>query len=670
MRSGPKVSLIAGEITGSKGGDSGMASMAATGNSDITRGRERAAGSSIVIAGDRAQSRLAAHRHSKRVRLLKITLPLAAVATTVLAAMNILGNAGVGPSLPPIEIPKIVADNLKMHNPHYQGFNADGGHYWVKAETAQQDLKTLTAVHLEHITGELTDAKKQKTNLVAARGLFDNKSNILELFDSIDVTGDGGLNAKLTRATVRTKENIITSDEPSTITMGAGQITSNQLTIRQRTKEYTFLDNVRTHMQPKKTAAAPSESGQAQAALPFGNSNEPVDVAANRLDIDDVKKTAIYSGQVVATQAGATMTAPEMTVTYEGAVAPAGKGSAKSTTENSEPSDTKVKLIVAREPVALKQPNGEMATSRTATFDTVANKAVLEGDVVLTQGADRRAVGDRVDYDQAAQTMVLTGPVVVTQGANVLKGRRLVYNRATQKMQLSAPANIMGSATAGRITAHFVKPSSKSAANQSSDEEPSEDGIPFGAAFKTDANAPYDVAADRLDVDDNAKTAMFTGGVSAVQGNVTMRSQEMTAFYTGSAGMGSAGDDSSSTTPATLTHLTAKKKVVVSAKDGQTATGDWAEVDVKKNQTTMGGSVVLTQGKNIVHGTKLVIDMNTGEATIKTEPPKSNGPMVSSSDSDGNGEIFKAERPSAVFYPGQLKKSKIQADGWQVRTSP
>lgn len=647
-----------------------MASMAATGSSGNTRGRDRATGSSIVVAGDRTQSRVAAHRHSKRVRILKLALPFTAVATLALAAMNILGNVGVGPALPAIEVPKIVADNLKMHNPHYEGFNADGGQYWVKAETAQQDLKTLTAVHLEHITGELTDAKKQKTHLVAARGLFDNKSNVLELFDSIDVTGDGGLKAKLTRATIRTKENIITSDQPSTITMAAGEITSNQLTIRQKSKEYTFLDNVRTHMQPKKAAADPGANTQVQTALPFGNPGEPVDVASNRLDIDDVKKTAIYSGQVTATQAGATMTAPEMTVTYEGAVAPEGKGSSKTKTQASDPSETKVKLIVARDSVVLKQSNGQTATSRTAAFDTIANKAVLEGDVVLTQGDDRRAVGDRVDYDQAAQTMTLTGPVVVTQGANVLKGRRLIYNRATQKMQLSSPANIMGSATAGRITAHFVKPSTKSSANQASDDQTSDDGISFGAAFKTDANAPYDVAADRLDVDDNAKAATFTGNVSAVQGNVTMRSQELTAFYTGSAGMGATDDKVGSAAPAALTHLTAKKKVVVSAKDGQTATGDWAEVDVKKNLTTLGGSVVLTQGKNIVHGTKLVIDMNTGEATIKTEPTKSNGPAVSSSDGDGNGQIFKAERPSAVFYPGQLRKSKIQAEGWQVRTSP
>ena len=87
----------------------------------------------------------------------------------------------------------------------------------------------------------------------------------------------------------------------------------------------------------------------------------------------------------------------------------------------------------------LEQSSGETATSRTATFDTANNTAVLEGDVVLTQGDDKKAVGDRADYDQAAQTMVLTGPVVVTQGNNILKGRRLVFHRTTDKLQLTAP---------------------------------------------------------------------------------------------------------------------------------------------------------------------------------------------------------------------------------------
>ncbi|MBS0239268.1 MAG: LPS export ABC transporter periplasmic protein LptC [Proteobacteria bacterium] len=639
-------------------------------NTAVAGSPARATGNSIVIAGDRTQSRMAAHRHSQRVRILKIALPLAAVATVAISTMNILGNAGIGPSLPPMEVPQIVADNLKMHNPHYEGFNADGGRYWVKAETAQQDLKSLTAIHLQGITGELTDAKKQKTNLVAARGLFDNNTNVLELYDSIDVTGDGGLTAKLTRATIRTKENIITSDQPSTILMGAGQITSNQLTIRQKAKEYTFVDNVRTHMKPKE---APSAAGDQSAdqALPFGKPGEPVDVEANRLDIDDVKKTAFYTGKVVATQAGATMTAPEMTVTYEGSVAPEGGNATKSVPQDAGGQGTKVKQILATETVVLEQPNGQTATSHTALFDTISNTAVLEGDVVLTQGDDKKAVGDRVDYDQTAQTMVLTGTVVVTQGPNVLRGRRLTYHRTTSKMQLTSPADPSTGIGAGRITAHFMRPSAKAGSQPADDDQDSGGGISFGAAFKTDPNSPYDVVAEKLDVDDVAKTALFTGNVSAVQGNISMRSQELTAFYTGNAGIGSSdGAAAAAGTPASLTHLTARKKVVVTAKDGQTATGDWAEVDVKKNLTTLGGAVVLTQGKNIVNGTRLVIDMNTGEATIKTEPTATSGTVMTSRESGGNGEVFKAERPSAVFYPGQLKKSKIQADSWQVRTSP
>ena len=648
-----------------------MATAAVTSSNTAVAGNPaRATGNSIVIAGDRTQSRMAAHRHSQRVRILKIALPLAAVATIAISTMGILGNAGIGPSLPPIEVPQIVADNLKMHNPHYEGFNADGGRYWVKAETAQQDLKSLTAIHLQGITGELTDAKKQKTNLVAARGLFDNNTNVLELYDSIDVTGDGGLTAKLTRATIRTKENIITSDQPSTILMGAGQITSNQLTIRQKAKEYTFVDNVRTLMKPKEAQPAAGDQSANQ-SLPFGKPGEPVDVEANRLDIDDVKKTAFYTGKVVATQAGATMTAPEMTVTYEGSVAPEGGNAAKSVPQDAGSQGTKVKQILATETVVLEQPNGQTATSHTALFDTISNTAVLEGDVVLTQGDDKKAVGDRVDYDQTAQTMVLTGTVVVTQGPNVLRGRRLTYHRTTSKMQLTAPADPSTGIGAGRITAHFMRPSAKAGSQPADDDQDSGGGISFGAAFKTDPNSPYDVVAEKLDVDDVAKTALFTGNVSAVQGSISLRSQELTAFYTGNAGIGATdGAAAAAGAPASLTHLTARKKVVVTAKDGQTATGDWAEVDVKKNLTTLGGAVVLTQGKNIVNGTRLVIDMNTGEATIKTEPTATSGTVMTSRESGGNGEVFKAERPSAVFYPGQLKKSKIQADSWQVRTSP
>lgn len=642
--------------------------MAATSDSAGTSGRGRASTSDIVFATDRTASRRMAHRHSRNVRLLKIGLPLVGLATLGVFLLTVLDDAGMTPSIPNLQIPQIIAENLKMKNPHYEGFQSDGGRYWVKAETAQQDLKSLNLVHLDHITGDLLDVKKQKTHLVAARGLFDNKANILELYDSIHVTGDGGLNATLTHAKVRTKEGLITSDQPSTILMGAGQITSNLLTIHQKTKQYTFVDNVKTHIKPKESATSSTDQAN---GLPFGKPGEPVDVASNRLDVDDNKKVAEFTGKVLATQAGSTLLAPEMTVTYEGSVSPAGDTS-KNAPQAPADSGTKVKRIFAQDSVTLTQPSGETATSRTATFDSATQIAMLDGDVVLTQGNDKKAVGDHAEYHQADQTMILTGPVVVTQGQNILKGRRLVYNRATSKMQLTAPSE----SSAGRITAHFVKP--KQSAKQSNDDQAdSPEGIPFGQAFKTDPNAPYDVTSDRLDVDDNAKTALFTGDVVTVQGNFTIRSAEMTAYYTGHAGL-EASDDKSKNAGASLTHIRAKKNVSVVSKDGQKATGDWAEVNVKTNLATLGGAVVLTQGKNVVRGTKLLIDMTTGQATIKTEPAtaSSDGSMVSASDVSSNGQVIKADRPTAVFYPNQLgKKAKETAeksgiDGWQVRSSP
>src|SRR4029079_19839028 len=99
---------------------------------------------------------------------------------------------------------------------------------------------------------------------------------------------------------------------------------------------------------------------------------------------------------------------------------------------------------------------GDPVATRQAALDTASTPAVLEGDVVLTQGDDKKAVGDRADYDQASQTMVLTGPVVVTQGNNVLKGRRLVFNRTRNKLQLTAPGST--GAGAGRISDTFARP--------------------------------------------------------------------------------------------------------------------------------------------------------------------------------------------------------------------
>jgi hypothetical protein len=163
-----------------------------------------------VLAGDRTTLRARARRHSAQVKLLKYALPLSTVAIFGLYGLSVLQTTGWGAGFGELAIPQIIPENIAMENPHYEGFNKDGGRYWVRAKTAQQDLKNLNLIKLNGITGELMDAKKLTTKLAATRGTFDNKANLLELFDAIDISGETGLKARLTRATVKTKENIIT----------------------------------------------------------------------------------------------------------------------------------------------------------------------------------------------------------------------------------------------------------------------------------------------------------------------------------------------------------------------------------------------------------------------------------------------------------------------------
>lgn len=641
----------------------------------VTSGAERATGSGIVLAGDRTANRKAAARHTTMVRTLRLAMPVSALAVVGSYAITIFDTTGWGKALKALDVPQIVAENLAMENPHYEGFNKDGGRYWVTAKKAMQDVTNMAVIKLETISGELIAANKETTRLTATRGTFNNKLNIIELFDAIDIQGDNGLKATLTHATIKTKEGIIASEKPVRVAMPAGVITANQMTVRQKEKAYAFVQNVRTEL--KGRAPPPAAPGQAaQSALGFGNASDPIAIKSNRLDVNDVTKVAMFSGSVQAVQGEATLAAPEMEVTYEGsAVASADNtkdatdagASAPALTAQAAGEGGKVKKVIAKNSVTLTQAGGQKATSRSAEFDAEKQTALLDGDVVMSEGPDRKALGDRAEIDQAAGTVLLTGPVVVTQGKNELRGRKLFFNRTNGKMNLTNPGGN------GMISARFTQNDASRGAAKNQD---APTGMAFSGSFKTDPNAPVEVTAARLDVDDTAKQAVFTGDVKAQQAGFNLTSSELVATYTGAAGFGStdtAGDKSKDATAgAKLTRIQAKKNVEVTSKEGQKATGDWADYDTKNNTVTLGGKVVMTQGKNVVRGTKLVIDMTSGESVISTEAGAAGQPMTSSTQGDGTGLIVKSGRPSAVFYPNQLKEKAGKAadkaiDGWQVR---
>ncbi len=235
----------------------------------------------------------------------------------------ILETTGWVGSFPKLEMPRIIPDNLTMDNPRYEGFNKDGGKYVVRAKTAIQDLVNTDFVRLNDITGDMTDAKKSKTTLTAAKGVFNTKANQLDLSGGIDIVAESGLKAKLSSATILTNENIITSKEPVLVEMPTGTVRSNEMRILSKSREIAFVHDVKAHLVPEKSDAAPAPqaaNAKKPAATPmFGGGQGPIDITSNRLDVDDTGKTATFTGNVKARQGDAAMETAALEVQYEGA---------------------------------------------------------------------------------------------------------------------------------------------------------------------------------------------------------------------------------------------------------------------------------------------------------------------------------------------------------------
>jgi len=123
---------------------------------------------------------------------------------------------------------------------------------------------------------------------------------------------------------------------------------------------------------------------------------------------------------------------------------------------------------------------------------------------------------------------------------------------------------------------------------------------------KSGSNAPVDVGADRIEVQDRANRAILTGNVEARQGNMTMNSARLTVVYANS-GAGGSGTQ--------IQRLEASGGVRLRTAT-ETARSQFAIYDVPRRLVTMIGGVNLDQGSNHVQGGRLVLDLDTHRAVV------------------------------------------------------
>jgi lipopolysaccharide export system protein LptA len=143
---------------------------------------------------------------------------------------------------------------------------------------------------------------------------------------------------------------------------------------------------------------------------------------------------------------------------------------------------------------------------------------------------------------------------------------------------------------------------------------------------------PIQIESATLEVHDKDKMATFSGDVQVVQGDTTIKCQTLVVFYGGRNG-GRQTVATANTTGANGVHgqlqrasimpqgsqdirrIEARGGVTVISKD-QNASGDLGVYDLKKKTITLTGNVVVSQGKNVIHGDRVVVDTVTGNAHL------------------------------------------------------
>jgi len=156
---------------------------------------------------------------------------------------------------------------------------------------------------------------------------------------------------------------------------------------------------------------------------------------------------------------------------------------------------------------------------------------------------------------------------------------------------------------------------------------------------KHDSNAPINISADKFVADSNAKTGTWTGNVVVIQSDMRMRANSVRLNVTGK-------DNKPD-------KIFANGNVVVDSPNSGTVTGDDGVYDVVAHTVTMTGKVVLTKDKDVMRGTRLTVNLDTGKATLGAG--KVPGSPNAQTGAQGNGRV------QGIFTPPPSGKDSGKA---------
>ena len=188
----------------------------------------------------------AAARHSRLVRLLRVAVPAAVILSMgMIVAVSIFNPFRVLAKLP-LDMGNLVVSGTKitMETPHLAGFSPDGRPYEMWAKTATQDVTDPDHVELGTLRAKVLQEDQSTVTMDARTGLFDTKTQLLDLHKDVFLQTSTGYEARLNSAMVNLADGSVVSDEPVDVKLTNGTLRSDRLRVTDNGAVAHFDGNV------------------------------------------------------------------------------------------------------------------------------------------------------------------------------------------------------------------------------------------------------------------------------------------------------------------------------------------------------------------------------------------------------------------------------------------
>lgn len=234
-------------------------------------------------------------------------------------------------------------------------------------------------------------------------------------------------------------------------------------------------------------------------------------------------------------------------------------------------------------------------TSPRGTFQTKTERLALAGDIRVSQSSGMTAALTAADVDMKTQLVTSDQPVKVNFPDGTLDSLTMRIDLDTKRATFKGDVRVR----LDRKKQPGAAPKSDQQATQG-----------LAGAFRSDA--PVDIAAPRLTVYDEKKLAYFEGGVTTVQAGSRMTAAEMKVFYSGGPGDDTGAGTSGAAAGSKLKWIDVTGDVRINTDDGRRASASRLTYDALKQQLVLDTGVELSQGGNVLKGSKMISDLETG----------------------------------------------------------